>query len=124
MTTGVRFRQSLHLNSVDIGMSYPREVAFTEETPPVGHDLTQYDSIKLIVFDENNTKIDSATCTVLADVTPGPDGSDVQNRLSVTLAPTGSAGNYFFHFVGAISSAYYQLGRPAKITYYAAPPVT
>lgn len=123
-TTGVQFRLSSYMNAVNIGMAYPREFAFTEGNPAKGHDLTQYSSITLIVYDSANSKVDDFTCTVLADTVEGPDGTDVQNACSVLVEPTGTAGDYFYHFVGALGGKFYQLGKPAKIGYYAAPPTS
>lgn len=129
-TTGHRLRQSAYCNAFDVGLTYSRKFAFY--AGPVGGryavDLTDYDTVELIVFDPNTgTKIEKFTATVLtatADKENDESGTPVANKCTVTITPAGAAGDYLFHIVGALSGAYYQLAAPARVGYYAAPAVT
>lgn len=131
-TVGLRLRQSPYNNAFDIGVAYFRKFAFyTGSTSPDGTeyaaDLSVYDTLALIVFDASNVKIDKFTLTLLtatAEKEADPDGVLVSNKITCTVLPTGSAGDYFWHIVGTVSSVPHQLSQPAKVGYYAAPPVT
>ncbi len=94
------------------------------------HGLAQDDNdLELIVFDAANLKIDDFDLTPLitdAKKSLSPStGLLVANKAIVTVLPTGSSGNYWWHVVGSTAAAptvFWQLGQPATIGYYPGPP--
>jgi hypothetical protein len=123
MSTNVTpLRSSPHASEFNVGITYSRDFQFFDGQPRIPLDLTQFTGgISMVVYDAQETKIDSFVCTPLTDPEHLTDG--VVNKCRAAILPTGASGTYLYEIEGNQGGTRYIIAVPARITYYDTPPL-
>lgn len=126
MSVGTQFKQSGYYSEFYVGVKAPVRFTIYERTDGVlrPHDLTQYDSLHLLVYDTDadvSARIDlplTALASTADKVLDVDETTLVVARCSGEVTVSGAAGVVRVKLAGKKGSTFYMLGKPWQAEFF------